>query len=139
MIVRLRWPIVLAWAAPPSPWSSTSESAGGGRRDSLVGLVPKDAESIEVGLPVLRLFDVPVISHAHVVQRSPDQLSEAALRRVARRAKRVADARDPELEGIAFALPLVNEEQVVPGSREPHDRDHVPLLRSTPASTTRRS
>ena len=64
------------------------------------------------------LFDVPVISHAHVVQRSPDRLSEAALRRVARRAKRVADARDPELERIAFAPPLVNQEQVVPGSRE---------------------
>ena len=119
LIVRLRWPIVLAWIAAAVAvviYLPSLQDAGG--ETSLVGLVPKDAESIEAGLRSAELFDVPVISHAHVVQRNPKGLSEASLRRVARRAERIADRRDPELEGIAFALPLVNEERLVPGSRE---------------------
>ena len=119
LIVRLRWPIVLAWVAAAVAvvvYLPSLQEAG--RETSLVGLVPKDAESIEAGLRSAELFDVPVISHAHVVQRDREGLSEASLRRVARRAERIADRRDPELEGIAFALPLVNEERLVPGSRE---------------------
>jgi len=119
LIVRLRWPIVLAWVAAAVAvvvYLPSLQEAGG--ETSLVGLVPKDAESIEAGLRSAELFDVPVISHAHVVQRHREGLSEASLRRVARRAERIADRRDPELEGIAFALPLVNEERLVPGSQE---------------------
>ena len=119
LIVRLRWAIVLAWIAAAVAvvvYLPSLQQSGG--ETSLVGLVPKDAESIGAGLRSAELFDVPVISHAHVVQRDRDGLSEASLRRVARRAERIADRRDPELEGIVFALPLVNEERLVPGSSE---------------------
>ena len=118
-IVRLRWPIVLAWAAAAVAvvvYLPSLDEAGG--ETSLVGLVPKDAESIETGRRSAELFDVPVITHTHVVQRNPEGLSEAALKRVARRAERIADERDPELAGIEFALPLVNARGLVPGSRE---------------------
>src|SRR5207344_1741306 len=58
------------------------------------------------------------ITHTQVVQRNPDGLSLPAARRVARRAKRIADAQDPELSEIRFALPLLNARGLVPGSRE---------------------
>lgn len=119
LIVRLRWPIVLAWIATtvgavvylPSLQESGDET-------SLIGLVPKDAESVETGLRSSELFDVPVLTHTHVVQRNPDGLGPAAARRVARRAKRIADGQDAELREIRFALPIANARGLIPGSRE---------------------
>ena len=118
-IVRLRWAIALAWVAATVAavlYLPSLEDAGG--ETSLVGLVPRDAESIKAGLRSAELFDVPVIAHSHVVQRNPNGLSKAALRRIARRAKRIADKRDPELREVEFALPLVNARSIIPGSRE---------------------
>jgi putative drug exporter of the RND superfamily len=118
-IVRLRWPIVLAWAAAAVAvvvYLPSLQDAG--RETSLVGLVPSEAESIATGVRSAELFDVPVVTHTHVVQRMPDGLSKPALRRVARRAERIADKRDPELAEIQFALPLVNVSRLVPSSRE---------------------
>ena len=75
-IVRLRWPIVLAWAAAAvaaAVYLPSLEQTGG--ETSLVGLVPKDAESIETGARAAELFSVPVVTHTHVVQRNPKGLS----------------------------------------------------------------
>ena len=70
-----------------------------------------------------------MITHTQVVQRNPDGLSLPAARRVARRAKRIADAQDPELSEIRFALPLLNVRGLVSGlSRERHDGDHLSLF-----------
>ena len=119
LVVRLRWPILLAWiAATIAGVVYLPSLQDAGDETSLVGLVPKDAESIETGLRSAELFDVPVITHTQVVQRNPKGLSPAAARRVARRAKRTADRQDPELQEIRFALPLLNARGVVPGSRE---------------------
>ena len=118
-IVRLRWLIVLAWVAATVAavvYLPSLQDAGG--ETSLVGLVPKDAESIEAGIRSAQLFDVPVVAHTQIVQRHPDGLSPAALRRVARRAQRIVDKRDPELAEIKGALPLVNARDLVPSSRE---------------------
>jgi RND superfamily putative drug exporter len=119
LLVRLRWPIVIAWVAATVAvvlYLPSLQEAGD--RTSLIGLVPKDAESIETGLRSAELFDVPVITHTHVVQRNPNGLSRAAVRRVARRAARIADQDDPELKEIRAALPLVNARGLIPGSRE---------------------
>ncbi len=119
LIVRLRWPILLAWvAATVAGLVYLPKLEDAGDETSLIGLVPSDAESIETGLRSAELFDVPVITHTHVVQRDPEGLSPAAARRVARRAQRIADRRDPELREILFALPLLNAEELVPASRE---------------------
>ena len=119
LIVRLRWPILLGWiAATIAGVVYLPSLQDAGDETSLVGLVPKDAESIETGLRSAELFDVPVITHTHVVQRNPNGLSPAAGRRVARRAKRIADRQDPELREIRFALPLLNARGLIPGSRE---------------------
>jgi len=119
LIVRMRWPILLAWiAATIAGFVYLPSLQDAGDETSLVGLVPEDAASIETGLRSAELFDVPVITHTHVVQRNPDGLSPAAARRVARRAKRIADRQDPELREIRFALPLLNARGLIPGSRE---------------------
>ena len=131
LIIRLRWLIVLAWlvatAAVVLYLPSLQEA---GRETSLVGLVPKHAESIEAGIRSSKLFSVPVVTHTHVVQRNPEGLSEEALGRVARRAKLIADKQDPELVG-GEVRPADRER---PGSRpvvsgDGHDGDHLPLLR----------
>jgi putative drug exporter of the RND superfamily len=119
LIVRLRWPIVLAWLAAAATvvlYLPSLQDAG--RETSLVGLVPKHAESIEAGIRSAKLFSVPVVTHTHVVQRNPEGLSEQALARVARRAKLIADKRDPELSEVKFGLPIVNARGLVPSSRE---------------------
>jgi RND superfamily putative drug exporter len=118
-IVWLRWPLALGWVAVAVAvvlYLPSLEDAGS--ETSLVGLVPRDAESIATGERSAELFDVPVVTHTHVVQRNPEGLSKAALRRVARRAKRIADQQDPDLAEIKFALPLVNARELVPSSRE---------------------
>ena len=119
LIVRLRWPIVLAWLAATAAvvlYLPSLQEAG--RETSLVGLVPKHAESIEAGIRSSKLFSVPVVTHTHVVQRNPEGLSEEALGRVARRAKLIADKQDPELSEVRFALPIANVRGLVPSSRE---------------------
>ena len=119
LIVRLRWPIVLAWIAAaiavvvflPSLQDSGDET-------SLLGLVPKDAESIATEIRLSELFETPVITHTHVVQRDPDGLSDDAIERAAERARVIKDKEDSELERIEFTLPLLNARDLVPSSRE---------------------
>lgn len=119
VIVRLRWPIVLAWlVATLAGIIYLPSLQDAGDETSLLGLVPERAEAIDAGLRSAELFDVPVITNTQVVQRNPDGLSPVAFRRVARRAKRIADAHDPELREIRFALPLANARGLVPSSRE---------------------
>jgi putative drug exporter of the RND superfamily len=118
-IVALRWPILIAWAAAAIAvlvYLPSLEEAG--EETSLLGLVPEDAEAIETGIRLTELFEVPVITHTHVVQRDPEGLSEEAVRRAGERADAIADQADPELEEIRFALPLVNAQGLVPSSRE---------------------
>ena len=119
LLVRLRWPIVLAWIAAAVAvvvYLPSLEEAGD--ETSLVGLVPKDAESLAAGVRSSELFDVPVITHTAVVQRDPDGLSRPALERAARRAKQVSDGEVGELREIEGALPIANARGLVPGSRE---------------------
>jgi RND superfamily putative drug exporter len=119
LIVRLRWPIVLAWAAAAVAVTLELPSLQeAGDDTTLTGLVADDADAIAAGARLAELFTVPVITHTQVVQRDPNGLSDAAIRRVAERADRISDGGDPELGEIRFALPLVNVEGVVPGSRE---------------------
>ena len=50
LLVRLRWPVVLAWVAATVGvvlYLPSLQEAGD--RTSLIGLVPKDAESLETG------------------------------------------------------------------------------------------
>lgn len=119
LVVRLRWPIVLGWvAAAVAVVVYLPSLQDAGDETSLAGLVPQDAESLAAGARSAELFDLPVITHTAVVQRDPDRLSRPALARTVRRADRITNGRDPELREIRGALPIVNAEGLVPGSRE---------------------
>lgn len=119
LIVRLRWLVVLGWvAASIAATVYLPDLQDVGDDTSLLGLVPEDSESIATQARLAELFEVPVVTHTHVVQRDREGLSREAVRRVAESARRIADAADPELTEIRLALPIVNAEGVVPSSRE---------------------
>jgi RND superfamily putative drug exporter len=119
LIVRLRWPIVLAWvAAAVAAATFLPDLQESGEEISLRSLVPDDSASVAATQRQIELFDAPVETHTHVVQRDPDGLSRAAAERAADRARLVADGEDPELAPIEAAIPLPNERGLVPASRE---------------------
>ena len=118
-IVALRWPVALAWvAAAVAVLLYLPSVQEAGEETSLLGLVPEDSSAIETELRMAEIFDAPLITHTHVVQRDPQGLSEDALQRAAERAESIADGADPELAEIRFALPLPNARGVVPSSSE---------------------
>ncbi|HET9674942.1 MAG TPA: MMPL family transporter [Gaiellaceae bacterium] len=119
IIVRLRLAIVAAWlVAAVAAVAYLPDLHQSGDQQELLGLVPDNAEALAAGVRSTELFSVPVIAETAVVQRDPDGLSRPALQRIALRAKRIADGQDPELREIEAALPIVNLENVFPGSRE---------------------
>ena len=119
LLVRLRWPIVAAWAAAAvAAVAYLPPLEDVGEKTSLVGLVPNDAPSIGAGIRSAELFRVPIITHTAVVQRNSEGLPRAVIERAYDRANLIAEKRDPDLREVAFALPLVNAEGVVPASRE---------------------
>jgi RND superfamily putative drug exporter len=118
-IVALRWPVALAWvAAAVAVLLYLPSVQEAGEETSLLGLVPEDSSAIETELRMAEIFDAPLITHTHVVQRDPQGLSEDALQRAAERAESISDGADPELAEIRFALPLPNARGVVPSSSE---------------------
>src|SRR5262245_31980782 len=109
LVVRLRWPIVVGWiavAVAAVVYLPTLEEAGD--ENSLLGLVPQDAEALAAGERSTELFDVPVITHTAVVQREADGLPRGALGRAARRAEDVVNGDDPGLRDVEGALPIAN-------------------------------
>ena len=119
LVIRLRWPIVLAWivaAVAVVLYLPSLEQAGS--ETSLVGLVPQDADAIAAGVRSAELFDVPVITHTVVVQRNPKGLSRPALERAADRAQRINEHEDEALDEIRGALPIANARGLVPSSHE---------------------
>jgi RND superfamily putative drug exporter len=119
LIVALRWPIVLGWLAAVIlvlVYLPNLEEAGDER--SLVGLVPRDAEALAVGIRSAELFSVPVVTHTAVVQREPAGLAAPVVERTLRRAKQVNDRGDPELKEVEGALPILNARELLPWTRE---------------------
>jgi RND superfamily putative drug exporter len=118
LVVRLRWPIVLAWIAAAIGTSlllPSLEDAGGLPATSLV---PRDSDSLATTARSQELFPIPLTGQTAVVQRDPDGLSAAAQARVIERALAVSARKDRDLPGLEFALPLTNTLELVPSSRE---------------------
>ncbi len=115
LVVRLRWIVVAAWIVGAVAATLYLPSLQEAESSQLSDLVPEDAEAVQTGRRSAELFDVPVIAQTAVVQRDPDGLSAEAQARVADRA---IEAREREDDGIAFALPLLNTLELLPGARE---------------------
>jgi putative drug exporter of the RND superfamily len=118
-LVRLRLAIVAAWlVAAVAAVAYLPDLQQAGDKQELLGLVPEDAEALAAAARSAELFSVPVLAQSVVVQRDPNGLSRQALQRVARRAARIAEGSDPELNELEAAVPIVNLEDVFPASRE---------------------
>ncbi len=119
VVVRLRWLVIAGWIAAAAAATLYLPSLQEAESIELSSLVPEDAEAVETGRRSAELFPVPVIAHTAVVQRDPDGLSAEAQARVVERAVRYRpDAESGGQEGVAFALPLVNTLELLPGSEE---------------------
>jgi putative drug exporter of the RND superfamily len=117
-VVRLRWVIVVGWTAVAigaAVFLPSLEDAGSLPATSLL---PNDSESLDTTAHTQRLFSVPLTSQIAVVQRDPDGLSAQAQARVVERAADVSLGDDPDLPGIALALPITNTLGLFPSSRE---------------------
>ncbi|HSK17277.1 MAG TPA: MMPL family transporter [Gaiellaceae bacterium] len=114
-VVRLRWLVAGAWVAGAVAATLLLPSLQDASGSSLADLVPEDAESVATAVRAAELFPVPLLAQTAVVQRDPDGLGRDAQVRVGERALAAAET---EEDGIAFALPLLNTAELVPGSRE---------------------
>jgi putative drug exporter of the RND superfamily len=117
VVVSLRWPILVAWAAAavyvvgvlPAPAQPP---------DALVSLVPPHARSLAADALALHRFRVPLTGETSLVQRDPHRLSARTIAQITALAVRT-DRRALHRSGSRLAaIPVVNASGVVPGSRE---------------------
>jgi RND superfamily putative drug exporter len=114
LVLRLRWPIVVAWVA--GAVAATLYLPGLGESGApLSGLIPENAAAVEAQRRSSELFSVPLVTDTAIVQRRAAGLSQDAQERVFERAAAVQESGST---GLAFALPVTNTRGLVPGSRE---------------------
>ena len=118
LLVRLRYAIVAAWLAAAAAALVYLPSLAGAGSTSLAGLVASDAEAVRAELRSLEAFPFPLLSRTFVVQRDAGGLSTGEQARIAARALRINERRDPLLATVVFALPVTNAAGYFPGSRE---------------------
>ncbi|HET9506613.1 MAG TPA: MMPL family transporter [Gaiellaceae bacterium] len=118
LLIRLRFAIVAAWLAGAAAALVYLPSLAGAGSTSLGGLVAADAEAVEAELRSLEAFPFPLLSRTFVVQRDAGGLSTGEQARIAERALRINERRDPLLATVVFALPVTNAAGFFPGSRE---------------------
>ncbi len=114
-LIRLRWPIVLVWAAvavvsvlwlPPLPETDSD----------LKGFASETNPAVQVEQRSFELFGFPLSSRTSIVQRDPDGLSPYAQTEAVLRAAALSRGEyDTPLLG---ALPVPNTFGAFPGSRE---------------------
>jgi len=118
LVVALRYPIILAWIAGAVAATAYLPDLSGEQGAPLEGLVADDSPAVRTELRSAELFDVPVLTRTVVVRRDPEGLAPGAEQRALGGALAVSQGRDPDLQRVRFALPVVNTLGVVPSSRE---------------------
>src|SRR5215204_4760767 len=84
LVVKLRWFVVLGWAAgavAAAVWLPADSATA-----DLGGFAPPDSRAIETETTSAKAFGFPVLSRTVVVQRNAEGLSPAAQRRAVERA-----------------------------------------------------
>ena len=100
-------------------FAQQSGGGGGGGGVSIGSLVPADTPAIAAEQRSFREFGIPTLSRTVVVQHDPDGLSRRVQSSAVTRAVRVVqgDLR-AEFPGLRAALPLVNEQSVLPVAKQ---------------------
>jgi putative drug exporter of the RND superfamily len=117
VLIGLRHVVVAAWIAAAVAVAVSMPGLGSGEALELGGLLPDDSPAIDAEERSSRIFDVPLTADTAVVERDPAGFSEQEQEAIVRRA---VDATDQERDGneIRFALPILNTQEVFPGSEE---------------------
>lgn len=118
LVVRMRWPIVLAWLAVAVGSVALAPAGRGGNSDGVDGFVPPDTPAIQTEIREVRRFGFPLLSRVAVVQRDPDGLSPLIQAEAIARAAAVTQGRYDDLGPILGAIPVPNTFGAFPGSRE---------------------
>ena len=114
LLVRLRHLVVVAWIAAAVGTAVYLPGLGSGEALELGGLLPDDSPAIEAGERSQELFPVPLTADTAVVERNADGFSAAEQEAIVRRALDVSTQEG----GIRFALPILNTQELFPGSEE---------------------
>jgi RND superfamily putative drug exporter len=117
-VVKLRWLVVLSWiagAAAATYWLPGLDEVGA---KPLGGLVPRDAEAFRAAERSAELFPIPIRTEIALVERKQEGLTDADVESVAERAAAILRAEGSHASHAVFALPLVNDQRVVPEARE---------------------
>jgi len=116
-VVRLRWPILAGWAAAAA-YAAFILPAPIQPPDSLVSLVPAHSAALRAETFALHRFRIPLTSEVAVVHRDPGGLSRSAQSRILSAAARIDRRAGAHPGSGPVAVPVINLEGVVPGSRE---------------------
>jgi RND superfamily putative drug exporter len=116
LVVKLRWFIVLGWAAAAmaaAVWlPATIPNAG------LDQLAPPNSRAIASEAASAKAFGFPILSRTVLVQRDEQGLSPEAQQRVVERAAAVAKGTIGDVGPIAGVVPIVNAKGAFPASTE---------------------
>ena len=116
-VVRLRWPILAGWGAA-AVYAAFILPAPIQPPDSLVSLVPAHSAALRAETFALHRFRIPLTSEVAVVHRDPGGLSRSAQSRILSAAARIDRRAGAHPGSGPVAVPVINLEGVVPGSRE---------------------
>src|SRR6476469_8340100 len=116
LVVRLRWFVVLGWAAgaiAAALWlPATTPNA------DLGGFAPPNSRAIATETASAKAFGFPILSRTLLVQRDEHGLSEAAQQRAVQRAVAVAQHTAGDVGPIAAVVPIANTKGAFPSSSE---------------------
>ncbi|HWH15154.1 MAG TPA: MMPL family transporter [Miltoncostaeaceae bacterium] len=104
----LRYAVVVAWvvaAVAATLWLPPL----GADRDAIGLPIPDDAPALRAEMRSAELFGAPLLARTLAVQRAPQGLGEDDRQRLLDRVLDVNARRDPDLEGIAAAVPLLDD------------------------------
>ena len=119
VVVALRYPILLAWAAAVAgavlylPALTPSDGGTG-------NLLPANSPALQTEVTATKIFGAPLDAQVAVVQRNPRGLPQPAQSAAVRNAASV-DTGHPAggaIYGLAGALPVLNTDRIFPGARE---------------------
>jgi len=116
-VVRLRWPIVAAWAGAVA-YAAFILPAPVQPPDTLVSLIPAHSPAVRANAFALHHFRAPLTTEVAVVRRDPKGLSRADLSQILSTAKKVDEKARTHPGSGPVAVPVINLRGVVPGSRE---------------------
>ena len=116
LVVRLRWVVVLGWAASAiaaAVWLPATAA-----RADLGGFAPPNSHAIATETASAKAFGFPILSRTLLVQRDEQGLSQPAQRRVVERAIAVAKHTAGDVGPITAVVPIANTKGAFASSSE---------------------